>query len=130
MAVGLRFRAVVGLAASQLAMPAPFGGPGRVIPLIALALGVAAADQWPVKLATGRTSSLGGVPSVAALLLMPNALAPAAIAAARLAGEFAYSRKLGSATYVAGATGLAALAASIIAAPVAAPQSAAWLLRA
>jgi signal transduction histidine kinase len=130
MAVGLPVLAVVGLAAYELAMPATFGGPGRVITVIALALGVAAADQWPVKLATGRKFSLGGVPSVAALLLIPNALAPAAIAAARLVGELTYSRRLGAAAYVAGATGLAGLVASLIAAPVAAPGEPVWLVRA
>jgi signal transduction histidine kinase len=130
MAVGLPLLAVGGIVAYELVMPAPMGNAGRLVTVAMLALGVAAADQWPVKLATGRKFSLGGVPAVAALLLMPNAVAPAAIAVARLAGEFAYSRRLGSAAYVAGATGLAALAASVIAAPMATPQSAGWLVRA
>lgn len=127
---GLAALAVGGMVAYELVSPASLSDRGRLLTVALLALGVAAADQWPVKLATGRKFSLGGVPAVAALLLMPNALAPAAIAAARLAGEFAYSRKLGSAAYIAGATGLAALAASIIAEPMAAPQTVVWLLRA
>src|SRR5207237_1123706 len=122
--------ALAGIVAYELAVPAPLGNAARIVTVVLLALGVAAADQWPVKLATGRKFSLGGVPAVAALLLTPNAMAPAAIAAARLAGEFAYSRKLGSAAYIAGATGLAALAASIIAPPLPTPESAVWLARA
>ncbi|MDQ6922435.1 MAG: hypothetical protein M3170_12625, partial [Candidatus Dormibacteraeota bacterium] len=80
---GLAVLAVGGIVAYELVSPASLSGRGRLLTVALLALGVAAADQWPVKLATGRKFSLGGVPAVAALLLMPNALAPAAIAAAR-----------------------------------------------
>jgi signal transduction histidine kinase len=129
-AVGLPVVALIGILIYELVMPASLGDPYRFVTLLVLALGVAVADQWPVQLATGRKFSLGGVPSVAAVLLMPGAVAPAALAAARLAGELAYSRKLGAATYVAGSTGLAALAASLVAAPVPTPNSSAWLIRA
>jgi signal transduction histidine kinase len=119
-----------GAVALQFARPATVGNAGQLATVTLLALGVAAADLWPVKLATGRKFSLGGVPSVAALLLMPNAVAPLAIAGARLVGELAYSRKLGSAFYIAGASGLASLAAALIASPLANPQDPAWLIRA
>lgn len=128
--VGLGILAVVGIAVYELVSPADLTDPGRVVTIAMLALGVGAADLLPVKLATDRKFSLGGVPAIAALLLMPNALAPAAIAVSRLGGEFAYSRKLSSAVYVAGATGLAALAASLIAAPAPDPMSGVWLVRA
>jgi signal transduction histidine kinase len=130
LAVLLPLLSAAGAAAFQLAVSAPPASPGKLITIALLALGVGAADLWPVKLATGRKFSLGGVPSVAALLLMPGPVTPLAIAAARLVGDLVYTRKVGSAAYVAGATGLASLAAALIASPQSTPEDGVWLVRA
>jgi signal transduction histidine kinase len=128
--VGLPLVAVVGIGAYALGGPPASRDPAPIWTAVVLALGVAVADQWPVQLSTGRKFSLGGVPAVAALVLLPGALAPALVASARLAGELAYTRRLSMAAYVAGASGLSALAGSLVTSHGGSPDSPVWLVRA
>jgi two-component system, OmpR family, sensor kinase len=128
--IALPLLAVLGIGTYALLGSPPSRDPVRIATVVILTLGIVVADQWPVQLSTGRKFSLGGVPAVAILLLVPGALAPALVAGARLAGELAYTRRLGTAAYVAGASGLAALAASLVASPTGMPDSPVWLVRA
>ena len=127
--VGLPALAALGVAVYALLAPGTRDS-GRVAAVAVLALGTAASDLWPVQLSTGRKFTLAGVPAVAALLLLPGPLVPALIGAARFAGELAYTRRLRTAAYIAGATALEGLAAALVASPDGTPRSGVWVARA